>query len=206
MITRPEYLKLTGQAPEAFKSRARRGLLPFLDERSADDSRKRGQYTAFEALLTLLADYLANEGGVSLHRACLIANRAAPAIRSMWAEISESSRQMALGEPFALEAEILVGEVQPPGLQHAYAVCGTLSEIVQTIGENGSGVVRMTVANISRATTVLRTIAAREEIPLGEFWGPHEVSSIEDQNSKGLRAAVDAVNTSLRDGTYQGDA
>lgn len=163
-VSRADFLKLTKLDPEGLKSRARRGQLPL-----PQTERQRNTYGAFEALLTLIVDDLAQALDCSLVKVSNIIHAHALALSLKWPEISHSSEDLFNG----IEAdEVLFGLLSHPvaDQSHRYPyVLGTLDEIYSELKARPP-VVRMVVLNVSRAAAVLRMRAAREEIDLGDFW------------------------------------
>lgn len=168
MLSRSDFLKLTGMDAEALKSRTRRGQLPF-----ADDARRHGQnrgWTPFEAFLTLLADELSGGQRVAIATACHIVNAAVPELWVNWGRIADTSGRLFKKVAVPPAEEILVGRIRSAAPRQAFAVAGTMEEIASAALRRGPPVA-LVLTNVTRAAVELRDRAALEEVPLQEsFW------------------------------------
>lgn len=203
MLSRADFLKLTGMDAEALKSRARRDQLPFADDGPRHPMRRRG-YSPFEAFLTLLADDLAKEQHLAVRTACEIVNGAVPDLWRCWGRIGETSSAMASGIEVPPGDEILVGRVVRAGLLHPRPVCGTMAEIASAAVE-ATAPVRIVLTNASRGALVLRRRAISEAVQLSDsFWlanpeAPPQVSDFAAEAQVGWDRAIAAANAEAAD-------
>jgi hypothetical protein len=163
MLSRSDFCILTKLDSDALKNRTRRGQLPDFGR-----ERRWGSYTAFDALLTVLTDELAeNFLHANLVAASGLVSAAAGAIRARIAEIARTGDDLANGIG---GNELLVALVEYPFGHDRVVHVGTLAEITVSLGKASEPIIRMVMMNASRAAAVMVMRATRENVALGDDW------------------------------------
>lgn len=163
MLSRSDFCILTKLDSEGLKNRIRRGQLP-----AFGSERRWGAYAAFDALLTVLTDDLANDFlHANLVAASGIVASAASAIRECLPEIVRSGADLSNG---VNADEVLIAVVEHPFGHDRAAYVGTFAEITASQAQSGAPIVRMMVMNASRAAAVMMMRASRENVSLGDDW------------------------------------
>ncbi len=163
MLTRTDFCTLLKVDTDGLKNIVRRGYLPYREELL-----DKGQYTALEALLAIMAED-EFEQGRSMLAAAKIVGRMAAAVAEELRDIAKTSQDLCDGisvdEIFGVTVELPFGN----NPSHV-ALCGTLAQINKGLGAFPA-IVRFTPLNVSRAAAVMRMRASRADIRLGGVWG-----------------------------------